>query len=259
MSLPCSCPIGQGIEFCARHACEKTEHWRNLCRERPDYRLQWDEGRGLGQLVGLRCNHRSTPERCPLCASKSPLTPDNERATRIFCAGNRNLIIREAAGELCVWPAGLILADYIIRHPLRGSVVDIGCGTGIVGVAALSVGCHVTFFDRNPLALQLAKENAQANGFTDFEVVAADWQHDVDSTWSNILGSEIFWDRDLRHHLMRWIALHWNLEGTCLLSYTGESLETSLFDSAALRSSSDRFDMQFDGKHLASRIYEVQP
>jgi 23S rRNA (guanine1835-N2)-methyltransferase len=54
-------------------------------------------------------------------------------------------------------------------------IVDLGCGTGAVGVIAglqAGRGSSVTFVDSNVRAAALAEINARANGLTDFRVVA---------------------------------------------------------------------------------------
>lgn len=55
------------------------------------------------------------------------------------------------------------------ESPLIGKrVVDIFCGTGGLGLEALSRGAqHVTFIDRNPQSLGLARENAEHFGELD--------------------------------------------------------------------------------------------
>ena len=59
---------------------------------------------------------------------------------------------------------GLCL-NYLDRTPLAGAdVVDFGCGSGILGVAALLLGAHHCYaIDNDPQALQAARENAQRN------------------------------------------------------------------------------------------------
>jgi 16S rRNA (guanine1207-N2)-methyltransferase len=51
-------------------------------------------------------------------------------------------------------------------------VVDLGCGSGAVGVFAGLRGGSVTFVDSNVRAAALAELNARNNGLTDFRVVA---------------------------------------------------------------------------------------
>ena len=42
-NTPCEC---SGAGFCARHQCEKTEHFATLCRTHPAYFSAWEKGQG---------------------------------------------------------------------------------------------------------------------------------------------------------------------------------------------------------------------
>jgi ribosomal protein L11 methyltransferase len=56
----------------------------------------------------------------------------------------------------------------------RGSVLDLGCGSGVLAIGAARLGfAPVTACDNDPLAVSAARENAAANGVA-IEVVAAD-------------------------------------------------------------------------------------
>lgn len=67
-------------------------------------------------------------------------------------------------------------APYIIQEVIRSeeylsfknnSVVDLGCGTGILGIAALLMGAtHVYFLDNNPSALLNTEINLRFNGIS---------------------------------------------------------------------------------------------
>jgi len=67
-----------------------------------------------------------------------------------------------------VWPAASLLGRWIIDHPelVRGkSVLDIGCGGGVAGIAAAMAGAaSVVCNDIDAASLALAEENARANG-----------------------------------------------------------------------------------------------
>ncbi len=58
-----------------------------------------------------------------------------------------------------------MLLDALLSLPLAGKrVLDMGTGTGIIGVNAALMGADVTAVDINPLALECAWRNAEAEG-----------------------------------------------------------------------------------------------
>ena len=66
-----------------------------------------------------------------------------------------------------VWPAGQLLARVVQAEPawVRGqTVLDLGCGSGVAGIAALYAGAtQVVAHDIDPVALAIAAQNARAN------------------------------------------------------------------------------------------------
>jgi hypothetical protein len=66
-----------------------------------------------------------------------------------------------------VWPAAQLLARVVQAEPLwvRGqTVLDLGCGSGVAGIAALDAGAgRVVAHDIDPVALAIAARNARAN------------------------------------------------------------------------------------------------
>jgi SAM-dependent methyltransferase len=82
------------------------------------------------------------------------------------------------------WVAGQAMARYVLDNPRLTApnghalrVVDFGCGSGIVGIAAAMMGATVTCVDINPDAVHAARDNALANGVTlaTASSVPADW------------------------------------------------------------------------------------
>lgn len=72
--------------------------------------------------------------------------------------------------------------------PAAGTrVLDLGCGYGVIGLAAAASGAEVTGVDVNERALLLANENAAANGLTASFVLpsAVDDGERFDEIWSN--------------------------------------------------------------------------
>src|SRR5215471_20973705 len=71
-----------------------------------------------------------------------------------------------------------MLAKAILREPwLPGQeALEVGCGLGLPGIAALAAGLRVTFSDYDPCALRFAADNARLNGFTEFRTLSLDWR-----------------------------------------------------------------------------------
>src|SRR5258707_5285053 len=67
-----------------------------------------------------------------------------------------------------LWPAARMLAKWLVKQawPEGLRALEVGCGLGLPGVAALSMGLHVTFSDCDAAALGFAAKNARLNGFT---------------------------------------------------------------------------------------------
>lgn len=83
------------------------------------------------------------------------------------------------------WASGLVMAQWLLKHPERISgktLLDFGSGSGVVAIAAALAGAaKVVACDIDPLARQACLANAAANGVAltisdDFETApAADW------------------------------------------------------------------------------------
>jgi len=63
-------------------------------------------------------------------------------------------------------PSTRLCLEWLAAHPpSRALVVDYGCGSGILGIAALKLGArHVWMVDNDPQALQATEANAEHNG-----------------------------------------------------------------------------------------------
>ncbi|XP_005397037.1 PREDICTED: protein N-lysine methyltransferase METTL21A [Chinchilla lanigera] len=72
---------------------------------------------------------------------------------------------RQLGVAAVVWDAAVVLSTYLEMGAveLRGcSAVELGAGTGLVGIVAALLGAHVTVTDRK-VALEFLKSNLQAN------------------------------------------------------------------------------------------------
>jgi predicted nicotinamide N-methyase len=95
-----------------------------------------------------------------------------------------------------LWPASRMLAKTVLQADwLAGlEALEVGCGLGLPGVAALARGLRVTFSDYDATALHFAATNARLNGFTDFELLRLDWRRPPDRRFPLILASDLLYE-----------------------------------------------------------------
>jgi predicted nicotinamide N-methyase len=113
-----------------------------------------------------------------LLARLAPLTPVPGRPDLVAHHAPDVMALWQAWEEECgapqavpfwatVWPAGQLLARVVQVEPawVRGqTVLDLGCGSGMAGIAALYAGAtRVVAHDIDPVALAIAARNARAN------------------------------------------------------------------------------------------------
>jgi predicted nicotinamide N-methyase len=81
-----------------------------------------------------------------------------------------------------LWPASRMMAKAVLHEPwIPGTeALEIGCGLGLAGIAALSMGLKITFSDYDASALHFAAANARLNGFHDFRTLQLDWRYPPD-------------------------------------------------------------------------------
>jgi ribosomal protein L11 methyltransferase len=66
----------------------------------------------------------------------------------------------------------------LLSREARGGLLDLGCGSGVLAIAAAALGfAPVVALDNDPVALAVAAENARVNG-VELELVAADVRRD---------------------------------------------------------------------------------
>jgi predicted nicotinamide N-methyase len=76
-----------------------------------------------------------------------------------------------------IWPSARTMAELVLQSRWSSRrALELGCGVGLVGLAALARGVEVTFSDWVPLAVDLAVENARRNGYKQARGVTLDWR-----------------------------------------------------------------------------------
>ncbi len=131
-----------------------------------------------------------------------------------------------------LWPAARMLAKAILREPWHSfpngslgtsaigplTALEIGCGLGLPGVAALAAGLHVVFSDYDATALRFAADNARANGFFDFETLPLDWRYPPPRQFPVLLASDLIYEVRNIAPLVGLIQKVLHPDGFCLLT-----------------------------------------
>jgi len=125
-----------------------------------------------------------------------------------------------------LWPAARMLAKAVGREPWdthagggQLHALEIACGLGLPGIAALARGLRVTFSDIDELALEYAAGNARRNGFTDFDTVAIDLRSPpAGLQFGVILGADLLYDEKLVGPVVAFLSAALTPGGVALLA-----------------------------------------
>jgi predicted nicotinamide N-methyase len=98
-----------------------------------------------------------------------------------------------------LWPSSLALARAIGARSLRGArTLELGCGLGLVSIAAAQAGGRVLATDWSAEAVRFAKDNAERNGIQ-IETAVVDWSAPDSildrAPWQLVLGSDVLYER----------------------------------------------------------------
>jgi predicted nicotinamide N-methyase len=135
-----------------------------------------------------------------------------------------------------LWPAARMLAKAIVRAswPPGAEALEVGCGLGLPGIAALAMGLRVTFSDYDPCALRFAAENARINGFTNFTTLQLDWRTPpANLRFPIILASDLVYEVRHVEPLVTFIRRVLLPDGFCLLTDQDRISAQSLRDRLA--------------------------
>src|SRR5439155_483028 len=120
-----------------------------------------------------------------------------------------------------IWPAARMMGKVIRRESWTPgtTALELGCGLGLPGIVALSMGLSVTFTDYDACALRFAAQNARLNGFTDFRCLQLDWLQPPENVQpSVVLAADIVYEISQVAPIVSCIKKLLHPEGFCLLT-----------------------------------------
>lgn len=111
-----------------------------------------------------------------------------------------------------IWPSSMVLAHLIGNLPPNpeATVLEIGAGIGICGLAAGAAGFRTVITDINPDALLFSRINVLKNGLDDLiSVQRADFSEDnLGRRFDLIMGAEVLYIEKLHRGLAKFLDAH---------------------------------------------------
>ncbi len=125
-----------------------------------------------------------------------------------------------------LWPAAIYMATAVLKADwTEGTrVLEVGCGVGLVGVAARAKGCRVTMTDYDAKSVAVAQHNARLNGFDDVEAFELDWRTPPSTTYPVILGCDLLYEKRNLLPILDMLEVMLEPGGICWLADGGRNV-----------------------------------
>ena len=107
------------------------------------------------------------------------------------------------------WPSSAMLAEEILNSEPGGgrSAVDLGCGLGLVALAAAARGWSVTAGDYDADALAFAERNAALNGLRLRQTLRIDYREPApQAAYDAVFAADLLYERRKGEPVAAWIA-----------------------------------------------------
>lgn len=168
-----------------------------------------------------------------------------------------------------LWPASQMLGSALVdrqaelknRFKPGATALEIGCGVGLSGVVALSLGYRVIFSDYDETAVDFAARNAISNGFNHFETLPLDWRTPPAFQVPLLLAADVIYEERNVAPLIAFIQAVLMPNGLCFISDPDRSTRGGF--RYALKRASLKFEKQKatapgpNGRVVEGTVYRI--
>ena len=166
-----------------------------------------------------------------------------------------------------LWDASPRTAEMVLKHhwPASLKALELGCGVGVTGIAALLAGHDLTFSDHATAAVRLAVHNAALNGFVNATGKVFDWhQPPASCRYDLVFGSDVLYDTAHHQSLLNTIQQMLKNDGIAWLGEAGRANADPFVQLANTQGwnieTIDEYGQQIHApQHLQFRLYILKP
>ena len=98
-----------------------------------------------------------------------------------------------------IWPSSIALSEYVLENQEEFAgkkILELGCGLGLVGIVASSLGAEVIFTDYDSHALRFTEENFKRNFNREATVQIFDWRNPgYSESFDIIMAADIIYEK----------------------------------------------------------------
>lgn len=126
----------------------------------------------------------------------------------------------QAPYGLELWPSSLMLAELILQEGAgrRRRAIDLGCGLGLVSMAAALAGWHITATDNEATSLRFTEYNAGINRISIDVIEPLDWRDPpTGRKFDRVFGADLLYELVNHVPLLRCIGELLAPEGVALI------------------------------------------